>query len=131
MAKTILIVEDNPMSLHIAKELLEPEGFEVIEAKDAVAGIELAVHSQPDLILMDMHLPGKDGYTACRELKANAETKHIPIVGFTAFSMDEDQEKARANGCSGVIGKPIDVDTFAQSVASYLESPVAVNPSQS
>jgi signal transduction histidine kinase len=117
---TVLIIEDNMLNLDMAKRLLEKGGYKTLQAEDADNGIELALAKRPDLILMDMHLPIKNGYDASRILKSDQRTRDIPIVAFTALAMEEEQAKAIESGCSGVISKPINVDTFAETVSGYL-----------
>ncbi len=117
---TILIVEDNEQSIELAKELLEEVGFQTLEAEDADASIRLAEQEHPDLILMDIYMPGKNGYEASQALKSNPETQDIPIVAFTALATEKDRKQAEASGCIGVISKPIDVDTFASTVSGFL-----------
>lgn len=118
---TILIVEDNELSLEMAKILLQAAGYKTLEATNAEAGIHLAKEHLPALILMDMHLPVKSGYEATRELKTIPETEHIPIVAFTALAMEEEQKRALAYGCAGVINKPIDIQNFADTVGSFIK----------
>lgn len=127
---TILIIEDNDYNLQIAVELLERAGYRTLEAKDVDTGILFARQSHPDLILMDMYLPIKDGYEATRILKADPQTRDIPVVAFTALAMPEDCRRAQSAGCIGVISKPIVVDTFAQTVESYLNHPLPVQAPQ-
>ncbi len=117
---TILIVEDNEQSIELVKELLEEVGFQTLEAEDADASIRLAKQEHPDLILMDIYMPGKNGYEVSQTLKSNPETQDIPIVAFTALATEKDRQRAEAAGCIGVISKPIDVDTFASTVSSFL-----------
>ncbi len=119
--KTILIIEDNRLNLEMASELLTLSGFQVVQAEDARTGIELLDVVNPDLILMDLHLPYLDGFEATKIIKSNPKYQDIPIVAFTALAMKEDQEKAIACGCSGVVSKPIDVTTFSDTIRSYLE----------
>lgn len=119
---TILIVEDNEMSLKMAQSLLQLSGYKTLEAMNADSGIALAREHLPDLILMDMHLPVKSGYEACEELKARPGTSQIPIVAFTALAMREEQEKAISHGCVGVITKPIEVKQFAHSIQGFLQT---------
>lgn len=118
---TILIIEDNEDNLIIAREILSRAGYRVLVARDGDAGLGLACNHRPDLILMDMYLPGKDGYETTRLLKSEMITQDITVVAFTALAMAADRQRAKAAGCAGVIIKPIDVDTFAQTVASYLD----------
>jgi two-component system cell cycle response regulator DivK len=117
---TILIVEDNEPSTEMVKELLEEMGFQTLEADDADTSIQLAKQEHPDLILMDVYLPGKNGYEASQALKSDPETHDIPIVAFTALAMQKDRQRAESAGCIGLISKPIDVDTFALTVSSFL-----------
>lgn len=121
---TILIIEDNEMSLKMAKTLLQIAGYATLEARNAETGIHMAKEHLPNLILMDMHLPVKSGYEASQELRAMPETESIPIVAFTALAMEEEQKKALAHGCAGVICKPIDIKSFAQTIESFLEARV-------
>lgn len=127
---TILIVEDNDYNLQIAVELLKREGYRTLEAQDVDTGIMLARQQHPDLILMDMYLPFKDGYEATRIIKADPQTRDIPVVAFTALAMPDDCRRAQAAGCVGVISKPIVVDTFAQTVESYLDGSLSVQTPQ-
>jgi signal transduction histidine kinase/ActR/RegA family two-component response regulator len=119
---TILIVEDNEMNMELATEILENANFTVIQAKDADEGIEMAISYYPDLILMDLNLPVKNGYEACSEIKLNSTTMHIPILAFTAMVMEEDKEKAFEYGCVDIISKPINIRTFVSTVESYIKN---------
>lgn len=118
--ETILVIEDNLLNLDMACELLEAAGFRTFHAEDALTGIKIAKEIVPDLILMDLHLPYTDGFMATQMIKADPLLTNIPIVAFTALAMREDQERALTAGCSGVISKPIDINKFASTVASYL-----------
>lgn len=118
--ETILIIEDNPMNMDLARDILENEGFEVFEAEDAKKGVAMAIEFQPDLILMDLNLPVENGYEACKRLKSNKKTKDIPVVAFTAMIMDQDKRKAYESGCIGIISKPIEVNSLAKTVRSYI-----------
>lgn len=118
--KRILIVEDNPMNMELATDLLEVAGFEVLPAWTAEDGLALANKEKPDLILMDIGLPGMDGLEAIRRLKQNTATASIPVVTVSASVMSGDEAKAFAAGCSGFISRPIDTRKFAQIVAGYL-----------
>lgn len=117
---TILIIEDNRLNLDMVKDLLEMAEYQTLEAEEAVTGMELAKEHQPDLILMDMHLPIMDGYEATRKLKADPKTQAIPVVAFTALAMEDEQKKALAVGSIGIICKPFDAKTFAKTVESFL-----------
>jgi len=103
----ILVVEDNPTNMKLAVLILEKAGNEVLQATDAEEGIHLAHTRMPELILMDVHLPGMDGLSATRLLKGDAMTSRIKIVALTALAMNGDREKAEAAGCDGYITKPI------------------------
>jgi CheY-like chemotaxis protein len=117
---TILIIEDNVTNLNIAKELFEYAGYETLEAYDADSGLKRLHEQKPSLILLDMLMPGKDGFETGREIKSNPEFKDIPIVAFTALATSEEQEKIMEAGCQGIVTKPLDVQTFVQTIESYL-----------
>ena len=120
--ETILIVEDNEANMELATDLLEMAGYVVLQAANAEIGIEIANAQSPDLVLMDVGLPGMDGLTATGLLMSGEKTSHIPVVVVTAHAMKGDQEKAMQSGCAGYITKPIDTRAFAKTVASFLES---------
>lgn len=112
----ILIVEDNATNMKLTVLLLETEGHEVIQATDAEEGIRLAQTQLPELILMDIQLPGMDGLTATRLLKCDAATRNIKIVALTALAMSGDREKIEAAGCDSYIAKPIHYQEFQKVV---------------
>ena len=120
----ILIVEDNPMNLELATDLLEASGYVIIQAGTAEEGIKLARAESPDLILMDISLPGMDGLEATGDLKQNPTTKDIPVIALTAHAMKGDEEKSLAAGCTGYITKPIDTREFPKDVARFIDSAV-------
>ncbi len=120
MSIRILIVEDNPTNLKLATQVLEIDGYLVIQATDAEQAQELLLHMRPDLILMDIALPGMDGLTLTRKLKADAELQHIPVVAMTAFAMKGDDRRALDAGCDGYITKPIDTRKFSSQISAYL-----------
>ncbi len=120
----ILIVEDNPMNLELATDLLEAAGYVIIQAETAEEGIKLASAESPDLILMDISLPGMDGLEATGILKQDPTTKDITVIAMTAHAMKGDEEKALAAGCSGYITKPIDTREFPKAVARFIDSAV-------
>jgi two-component system cell cycle response regulator DivK len=103
----ILVVEDNPANMKLASLLLRNAGHVALCAVDAETGLTLARAEQPDLILMDIQLPGMDGLTATAILKADPATARIPIIALTAMAMKEDREKTAAAGCDGYIAKPL------------------------
>jgi two-component system, cell cycle response regulator DivK len=115
----VLIVEDNEKNLKLARDLLQYHGFRTIEASDAETGLRMASESAPDLILMDIELPGMDGVTALETLRADPATAGIPVVAVTASVMPVDQKRFARAGFAGVIVKPIDVRAFPNQVLSY------------
>ena len=115
----ILIVEDVEYNRDLLVQLLEEE-YEVVTAADGAAGIEAAARERPDLILMDLSLPGIDGWEATRRLKAEPETEAIPVIALTAHAMQGDEERARACGCDDYLTKPIDEDQLFGKLARLL-----------
>ena len=120
----ILVVEDNAINMELATDLLEVAGYQVLQAETAEDGIRLAKSEKPDIILMDIGLPGMDGLEATRALKANDATRSIPVVGLTAHAMDGDEEEAMQAGCVAYITKPIDTRRFAADVAEFVREHV-------
>jgi CheY-like chemotaxis protein len=120
--KSILIVDDNQANLKLARVLLEGEGFDTRTAVDAEEALDALQNFKPDLILMDIQLPGIDGLELTRQLKARPATKDIRIVALTAYAMKGDEQKARDAGCDGYITKPIDTRTLSDTIARYLEN---------
>ncbi len=116
----ILIIDDNPVNIELASDLLKLQGFQILQAGDAETGIMIAKAEIPDLILMDIQLPGMDGLEATRQLRENAATRDVPIVAITAFAMRGDEEKALKAGCSGYLPKPINTRTFPETIKNYL-----------
>ena len=117
--KTILVIEDNQLNMKLVKTLLQIEKHQVLEAMTAENGLEIAKERLPDLILMDIQLPGMNGLEATRILKEDPELKTIPVVALTSFAMQGDEEKAISAGCEGYITKPIDTREFAKTLARY------------
>lgn len=118
----ILVVEDTPMIMELTTVLLETAGYVVIQAETAEAGIKLARAESPDLILMDIGLPGMDGLSATGILKQDPGTKDIPVVALTGFAMKEDEERILAAGCDGYLTKPISTKEFRKQVARFIGS---------
>lgn len=116
----ILYIEDEPNNRMLVRRILMVEGLDVDEAENAIEGIEMAQSNPPDLILMDVSMPGMDGLTATSKIRTIPEIAHIPIVALTANAMEGDKERTLKAGCDGYISKPIDVDTFADEIVSYL-----------
>ena len=115
------MVEDNPANLTLATFLLQSAGHTVVTAANAEIGLTLARAEQPDLILMDIQLPGMDGLQATGLLKADEATRAIPVVALTALAMKGDEERIRAAGCDGYIAKPMRYKDFLATVARQLE----------
>ena len=119
-SKSIFIIDDHPVNLELAKVLLTLEGYDVHTAGDAESALLLLPDLRPDLILMDIQLPGMDGLELARRLKADPLHKHARIVALTAYAMKGDEEKALAAGCDGYLSKPIDTRTFPRMLATFL-----------
>jgi CheY-like chemotaxis protein len=130
MNHCILIVDDNPVNLKLAGDLLEFEGLKVERAEDAEIAREMIRQSPPDLILMDIALPGMDGLTLTKLLKKDPATEHIIIIALTAFAMKGDQEKITSAGCDGYITKPIDTRKFPQQVVFFLNGKITTISNQ-
>lgn len=120
--KRILIIEDTEENMRLFNAILRLEDAQVIEADLARVGIEIATREQPDLIVMDLQMPGVDGLTATRLLRADPRTEQIPIVVITASAMSEDKKRAFEAGCDGYITKPIDPLIFGQQLAAFLRT---------
>jgi CheY-like chemotaxis protein len=116
----ILVVDDNPANLKLVSDLLEWSGYRISKAMDAEQALEVIRQAPPDLILMDIALPGMDGLMLTRRLKADDATKHIRVVALTAFAMKGDEQKASDAGCDGYITKPIDTRSLPDQVARCL-----------
>lgn len=120
----ILVVEDNEVNQLLTASVLEREGFEVDVAGSSVQAIEQLANRKPDLILMDIQLPGMDGLALTRRLKADPATANITVVALTAHAMSGDREQTLAAGCAGYISKPIDTRTFGSQVREFLPNAV-------
>ena len=119
MAK-VLVVEDNATNMTLAVFLLQSAGHTVFSATDAEAGLTLARAEQPNLILMDIQLPGMDGLEATQLLKRDDATRNIPVIALTALAMKGDEERIRAAGCDGYIAKPMRYQEFLTTIAAQL-----------
>jgi len=124
MSQLILVVEDNEANQMLVSAVLELEGYEVRVAGSAPEALEQMRDRVPDLILMDIQLPGQDGLSFTRQLKADGSTASIPIVALTAHAMSGDRSVALGAGCAGYISKPIDTRTFGSMVRRYLRKDV-------
>ena len=123
--KTVLVVEDNDVEMRLFTALLEVGGYNVLQAKDGMEGWRMAREHRPDLILMDIQLPGISGLEATKRLKADETLKSIPVITITAFAMAGDEEKIREGGCDAYIVKPISLPNFLQTVERFANRVVA------
>ena len=120
MSDTILIIEDNPQNLYMMRFLLEKKGFIVLGAENGLDGIAMALRHKPRAILLDIQLPGMDGYAVAAELKKHGELKGTPIIAVTSYAMVGDREQILAAGATGYIEKPIDPETFVAEIIRYI-----------
>lgn len=125
MAQTILYVEDNLENQTLVRRVLESEGYKMMIADDGLSGIHMAQEHEPDLILMDINLPGMDGYAAARRIKSIDKLKGVPIVALTANVLHGARERVLAAGCDGYLQKPIDIDVLQDRVKDFLKDPKA------
>jgi CheY-like chemotaxis protein len=119
--KTVLVIEDNELNLKLVRSLLHLGSYRILEAVDAETGIELARDHHPDLILMDIQLPGIDGLRATQIIQKDPSLGGIPVVALTSYAMRGDEEKARKAGCVGYISKPIQTREFLGNIAEYMK----------
>jgi CheY-like chemotaxis protein len=117
---TVLVVEDNPLNLKLVRDVLGHAGYRVLEATDGESGIALAREQRPDLVLMDIQLPGIDGVQALGRLRADPDTAGIPVVALTAFAMKDDRERLLAAGFDGYVEKPVSVRALPGQVATLI-----------
>ncbi|MCK6415624.1 MAG: response regulator [Giesbergeria sp.] len=120
MNRRILMIEDNPQNRYLAGFLLEASGWEMVHAEDGPSGLELARTVDPVLILLDIQLPGMDGYAVAQALRAEPGSAGVPIVAVTSYAMAGDRERCLAAGCDGYIEKPIDPQTFVALVERFV-----------
>lgn len=120
MSSRILLIEDNVQNRYLARFLLERHGHQVIAAESGPLGLRLAAEERPDLILLDIQLPGMDGHAVARRLKSNPSLRAIPIVAVTSYAMVGDREKCLESGAEGYIEKPINPETFVEEVSRFL-----------
>jgi two-component system cell cycle response regulator DivK len=116
----VLYIDDDAQNRLLVRRVLEVEGYIVLEAEDGPAGLELAADRNPDLILLDINLPGIDGYEIASRLKEDERTRHIPVVAMTADVLRGARERARHAGFDGYISKPIDVDLLPDQIGCFL-----------
>jgi CheY-like chemotaxis protein len=120
VTKRILVVEDNPINLKLVRDVLQYAGYDVLEASTGEDGLRVAHESEPDLVLMDLQLPGIDGTEALRRLRDELPGLRAPVVAVTAFAMASDRERARDAGFDGYLEKPISVRALPGQVAAFL-----------
>ena len=117
---SILVIEDDEMNMKLIRGILHLGKGQILEAKSAEEGIQLAREHHPDLILMDIRLPGMNGLDATRIIKDDPELKEIPVVALTAYAHEEDEDEAINSGCAAFIPKPIDIQIFRKKIAMLL-----------
>ena len=120
MSTRILVIEDQEDNRRILRDLLTSAGYEVLEARTGEAGVLAAEADRPDLILMDIQLPGLDGYEATRRIKANPALRPIPIIAVTSYALSGDEVKAREAGCDAYVTKPFSPRALLAKVREYL-----------
>ncbi len=123
MSKVILIVEDDPKSLKLTRDLLQVSGYETIEAVNGLQGIELAQTKNPDLILMDILMPGLDGYATCHVLKTNSVTREIPLVMLSAVNTELSKDATKGIGADAYITKPFTREELLDAISRFLPTP--------
>ena len=124
----ILLVEDNEMNRDMLSRRLSRRGYEVTIAVNGEEGVEVCAKLLPDLVIMDIGLPGMDGWEATRRIKAVAATRHIPVIALTAHAMSGEEERARAAGCDDFETKPVELDRLLVKMAVWLPPPPATDP---
>lgn len=122
MSKRILVIEDQEDNRQIVRDLVTASGFELIEATTGEEGLAMAARERPDLILMDIQLPGIDGYEVTRRIKANPQLHKIPIIAVTSYALSGDDKKAFAAGCDGYVTKPYSPRLLLAKIREYLPS---------
>jgi len=119
--KRVLIVEDNELNMKLFNDLLEANGYQVIQTRDGLSALDLARKHMPDLILMDIQLPEVSGIEVTKWLKEDEDLRKIPVIAVTAFAMKGDEQKIREGGCEAYISKPISVVSFLQTIDGFLK----------
>ena len=120
MTKKVLIVEDNELNMKLFHDLLEAQGYDILETREGLAALSLAREHRPDLILMDIQLPEISGLEVTKWLKEDKDLAHIPVVAVTAFAMKGDEERIREGGCEAYLSKPISVGKFIETIRHFL-----------
>ena len=126
--KRVLVVEDNPLNMKLFVAMITAQGYEVLEAFDGPRGLDLAHRQRPDLIVMDVQLPGMSGLDVTRSLKIDDSTRDIPIIATSAYFDSGDDARLRASGCDGFMAKPIAVLEFLDMVAAFMAEPGPARP---
>ena len=121
MTKTILIVEDNELNMKLFRDLLKAHDFETLETRDGMEALDMARANKPDLILMDIQLPGVSGLEVTRQIKADDSIKSIPVVAVTAFATKGDEDRIREGGCEAYIAKPIRIEELISPVRRFVD----------
>lgn len=122
MNRRVLLIEDNEQNRYLATFLLQARGWTVTPAADGPSGVRLAGEIDPALVLLDIQLPGMDGYAVARALRQISALAAIPVIAVTSYAMPGDREQCLAAGCTGYIEKPIDPQTFVDDIEAYLGS---------
>ncbi|MCC6006647.1 MAG: response regulator [Rhodobacteraceae bacterium] len=125
MSPRILVVEDTEDNRQIVRDLLGAVGIDMIEAHDGLSGVEVALRERPDLILMDIDLPGIDGYEATRRIRAQSPDRNVPIIAVTSFALSGDDAKARAAGCTDYVAKPYSPRALLSKIREHLGERIA------
>lgn len=120
MKNKVLIIEDNEQNMYMLTFLLKSKGYEVFQSREGNSGIRMAEEILPDFILLDIQLPGMDGYEVAASLRQTADLKETPIIVVTSYAMPGDREKALESGATGYIEKPINPDTFIDQMKAFL-----------
>ena len=120
MAKTVLVVEDNELNMKLFHDLLEANGYNIVQTRSGLEAIDLAREHRPDLILMDIQLPEVSGLEVTKWIKEDDDLRAIPVIAVTAFAMKGDEERIRQGGCEAYLSKPISVTKFLETVRTYI-----------
>jgi two-component system cell cycle response regulator DivK len=120
MAKTVLVVEDNELNMKLFHDLLEANGYNIVQTRSGLEAIDLAREHRPDLILMDIQLPEVSGLEVTKWIKEDDDLRSIPVIAVTAFAMKGDEERIRQGGCEAYLSKPISVGKFIETVRRHI-----------
>ncbi|HVY21489.1 MAG TPA: response regulator [Bauldia sp.] len=120
MSKTVLVVEDNELNMKLFHDLLEANGYNIVQTRNGLEAIDLAREHHPDLILMDIQLPEVSGLEVTKWIKEDDDLRTIPVIAVTAFAMKGDEERIRQGGCEAYLSKPISVAKFLDTVKTYI-----------